>query len=109
MNYGHHIFWYDAYQFEVYTRHPEDRQETGWRILRGTVHGATREEAEQALADAFGPYWDCVITLDKTSPYGDGLHINDTKAALRALMVEHVEHYRILASNLAAMVCQQAI
>ena len=96
-----HLFWYDAYAFEVYTRNPLDLEETGWHIQLGTVHGATRQEAKQALVAAYGPYWDCIITFDECTPYGDGLHINDGKGTLRTLMLDQVKHERLIAANLA--------
>jgi|GEM_PF-4085391 len=100
MRQANHNFWYDAYAFEVYTRNPLDLGETGWHIQLGTVHGATRQEAKQALAAAYGPYWDCIITFDECTPYGDGLHINDGKAPLRSLMLDQVKHERLVAQNL---------
>lgn len=100
MSDSNHSFWYDAYAFEVYTRNPLDLAETGWHIQMGTVHGTTRQEAKQALAAAYGPYWDCIITFDESTPYGDGLHINDAKGTLRTLMLDQVTHERLIAENL---------
>lgn len=99
MSQVNHNFWYDAFEFEIYTRNPLNLEEGGWHIQVGTVHGETRQQAKQALANAYGPYFDEIITFSEVSPYVDGVHINDTKGALRSLMHEQVKHERATAEN----------